>query len=331
MTQIRVWAEFLPFDELKSRRVLELLSEFDVGLNVAVHHDAPFPEVAALLSAYENANVDIALWALISKEEGYFPSGRTFPAFKKRVHELLDKIEAEKLRVPAIAVDLEPPLYLMEGLNWKKHSDRRRLRAELRGGLSKEQFDEWTRAFGALRDELADRGARTLVAASPTVPDDLRAGDFFTQGLMGTPVTTVDWDVVSIMWYVSMVTGFSKGLIPYKVARYHLWRDALELKRALGADRASVSLGVTWTGVLGNEPYYEKPEDIRPDAEAAKAAGIKHIWIYNLEGILKAQKPARWFEVIKDCDPVVPEENWQTRLHISFRNLSLRAARWYFK
>jgi|GEM_PF-2679298 len=52
MTRIRVWAEFLPFGELKSLRGLELLSEFGVGFNVAVYHDADFAQIAALLDTY---------------------------------------------------------------------------------------------------------------------------------------------------------------------------------------------------------------------------------------------------------------------------------------
>jgi len=106
--------------------------------------------------------------------------------------------------------------------------------------------------------------------------------------------------------------GYSKGLIPYNVARWQLYRDAKKIVEGLGVERASVSLGVTWTGVIGNEPYYEKPSDMIPDVEAARAAGIKHVWIYNLEGILKAKRPAEWFEVVADTPAKVPAESFKT-------------------
>jgi hypothetical protein len=129
------------------------------------------------------------------------------------------------------------------------------------------------------------------------------------------------------MWYVSMLTGYSRGFIPYGVARWHLFRDAQTVVGHLGIERASVSLGVTWTGVLGDEPYYKEPEHMRPDVEAAKAAGIKHIWIYNLEGILKAPRPADWFEMIQNARPVPPRKGLISRLSMPARDAALWAVR----
>lgn len=327
---IRVWSEFLTYEELRRESVISLLKKYDVGLNVSVHHDLSFDELAGLLGAYRDAGLSVGLWVLTSKEEGYFPSGRTFEAYRKRVHALLDKIEKEKLSAPHIAVDLELPLYYME-LNLRKRSDRLKLRSELREGLSTKRYDRWTREFSMLRDELALRGSRTLVAATPTIADDYRSGDHFTQGIFGAPITNVNWDIVSIMWYVSMIVGYSKGLISYETARYHLWRDAIALKEALGVEHSSVSLGVTWTGVLGNEPYYKNPEDIRGDAEAAKAAGIKNLWLYNLEGVLKAKNPASWFETIYEAEPIIPKYHLNQKFSEFVRCGIITAAKTYFR
>jgi hypothetical protein len=269
---IRVWAEFLPFDELVRPEVTGLLKEFNAGLNVAVHHDKSDEDLEKILKTYHQKDVPLTFWVLLSKEDGYFPNERNIDKFRTRLFKLMDWIASRGFKMPDIAVDLEPPLEEMELRRSKKKEDRKRWRARMKLNVDPVRFEESSAAYRKLNDEIHERGAKTFVAASPTIADDLRNGNVYTQDLLETPVTSVPWDRISIMWYVSMMTGYSKGLVPYSVARRQLFRDAQTILQRLGPDRASVSLGVTWTGVLGDEPYYKKPDEMRPDVEAAKAA-----------------------------------------------------------
>lgn len=325
--KIRVWSEFLPFDDLVKPDVVGLLAEYRVGLNVAVHHDRSWNDIEKLLQVYKERNVSAAFWVLLAKEDGYFPNERNIEKFRKRLFELMDGIASRGLAMPDIAVDLEPPLEEMELRRSKKKEDRRKARQRMKLNVDPARFQAASGEYRKLNEEIHQRGAKTLVAASPTIADDLRNGDVYTQDLLETPVTTVPWDRVSIMWYVSMLTGYSKGFIPYNMARYQLFRDAKTIVERLGPERASVSLGVTWTGVLGDEPYYQKPDDMRPDVEAAKAAGVRHIWIYNLEGILKAPRPADWLEMVLNAEPIHPQKSVLTALSTPARNAALWAVR----
>jgi hypothetical protein len=109
-------------------------------------------------------------------------------------------------------------------------------------------------------------------------------------------------------------------------ARWMQYEVGLELKRAFGP-RTGLSLGLTGTGVLGDEPYYRSPLELAPDIAAAKAAGIDDLAIFNLEGILKSPDPVAWFQVVIDTAPQVPAQtDWAGRERRKRRWLARRAA-----
>ena len=71
--------------------------------------------------------------------------------------------------------------------------------------------------------------------------------------------------------------------------------------------RAHASIGITGGGVFGDEPRWEDPEELRRDAGAARAAGIRDIAIFSLEGILGRRRPERWLDAVVDAEPREPE------------------------
>jgi len=148
---------------------------------------------------------------LLSKDEGYFPNERNHYKFKVRLDEIFDLIEKDRLPIPDIAVDLEPPLDEMKLGMSSKWSDRLKFHRRLKANVNPIRHEAGSAEFSKINDEIRKRGAKTLVAASFTIADDFRRGDVFTQDLMETPVTTVNWDVVSIMWYVSMMTAIRRA------------------------------------------------------------------------------------------------------------------------
>jgi hypothetical protein len=71
-------------------------------------------------------------------------------------------------------------------------------------------------------------------------------------------------------------------------------------------ERAHVSVGVTGTGVYGDEPIYRSADELALDVAAARAAGIEDIAVFCLEGIVRRERPAAWVEAIAGADPTVP-------------------------
>ena len=65
-------------------------------------------------------------------------------------------------------------------------------------------------------------------------------------------------------------------------------------------------MGLLSPAKLGDEPYYEDPDELRPDVQAAVAAGIADIAVHSLEGILGKKDPEAWLEVVARSGPAVP-------------------------
>ena len=89
------------------------------------------------------------------------------------------------------------------------------------------------------------------------------------------------------MFYNSYLPQAVPLLIPPEAAPRFLFEYASELRRRF-ADQAWITLGSTWEGVLpGNEgKVYRAAAQLAPDIAATKAAGVKTIWLYCLEGVL---------------------------------------------
>ena len=112
--RIRSWAEFLPVEEAMADATVDLLRRFDVQLCLSVQHGANDSRLARLLKIYADAGLEVALWLLLPKAEGYWPSERNHAAFKAHLEAVFAWADRERVRVPWIAVDLELPLPQVE-------------------------------------------------------------------------------------------------------------------------------------------------------------------------------------------------------------------------
>lgn len=305
--KLRVWAEYLPLDVAVREDVISLLKKYDVNLAIATPYGCLNNEWANFLKLYQDNGCEVALWLLLPDDLGYWPSERNADEFSKYLDEVFKFAKLHNLKIPWIAVDLEMPIYQGERVLRaktlpKKIKELIKIRKE---NKDLKRFQIATRKYSEIQDKINNFGAKTLVAAHHFVLDDLAVGGLRLQDIMETPVSVVKWDVVSFMIYNSMNVGYSKGLISFSDAQYILYRYAKDAKKYFG-ESASISLGVTYVGKLGDEPYYEEPHKMIPDIEATKAAKINDIAIYNLEGILRAKNPADWFEVVLNTPPKVP-------------------------
>ena len=308
--KMRVWYEYFETEEAVAPDTVNLLKKYDVSVGLAFPHGSMNEDYARILSTYHDQGIATALWVLLPDEQGYWPNERNVVEFSDYVRRVFDWAEENKFALPEIAVDLEPPIYQMEAL--KKAANPRERINVLRKCFGENRdhgrFYDASHRFEELNEFIHARGSRTLCPVPSHIVLDVATGGIGVQDLLETPITTVNWDMLSAMIYTSMLVGYSKGTISQKDARWYLYSVMREFKEKYW-ERAGVSIGVTYTGKLGDEPYYDKPEDLLPDMKAAKAALIDDITIYNLEGILRSPRPGAWFDMLLEAEPEAPERS----------------------
>lgn len=312
-SKVRVWGENFEPEQALDSELMSVFKEFDVCLNIAVPYRS-FEEYSNLVREYGEENIDLCLWLLLPSELGYWPSERSVGFFSNYLDEVFDWASEEGLYFPWVGVDLETPIFQIERFRevsfWEKPS------AVFRAGLSNldvGRFENAVVEFSSLLDKIHDFGAKTLTAVNPLVINDTSTGDAFIQDLLEVPVFGIDWDRVSFMIYTSMLSGYSKNLISSEESTTLLYNYLSEAVEKL-QDRAAVSIGVTGTGALGDEPYYENPSELKPDVEASLAAGVKDISIFCIEGILKRGNPREWFDMVQNSKPRKPDSSLKVSL-----------------
>ncbi len=324
---LRVWAEFLPYQEASAPATVQLLRRFDVMLCLSVPHGALDDPLANVLRVYVEAGLGVALWLLLPKSIGYWPSERNADAFSAHLDAVFAWADRQHVRVPWIAVDLELPL--PQALAYR---DSHGLKQIFTTGhialvnLNARRFARAVTRYRAILDKIHERGASALCAAHDSIVEDVHLGAPIVQDFLETPVADVAWDVVSTMIYNSMIV--EQHRITPDDAHWMQYEVGCELKRAFG-DRAGMSLGLTGVGVLGDEPHYAGPSQLASDIAVAKAAGIDDIAVFNLEGILHSPDPAAWFQVAIDTPPQVPRRTAWAASERSRRRRLARSIGWW--
>jgi hypothetical protein len=312
--KLRVWAEyFTPLDAMK-KEVRELLKKYNVNLCIATPYGCLNEEWANFLKTYQEEKIEVTLWLLLSDELGYWPSERNVDEFSEYIDSIFEFAKKYNIQIPCIAIDLETPIYqankILSEKGFKKIFTLLKIYRE---NKNRERFYYATKKYSEILEKIHRNNTTTIVAAIPWIIEDVVAKNIKIQDILETPVTEVDWDVISFMIYNSMFVGYSKGFLSFEDARYLLYLYAKKAKENF-KERAGISVGVTSIGKLGNEPYYETPGLLKPDIEVVKSAGIEDIAIYNLEGILKSKNPEEWFEIVINATPKIPPSTLKIKI-----------------
>lgn len=310
--RLRAWSELYTPRQCMEPRVMDLLERHHIHLCLAVWKTTP--DLGEMLRAYQERDLPVTLWPLLTVEEGYWPNTQNLEPFEALVERLLAFARREKAMPRGIAIDLETPMTQVLAL---KHAGPLLLPRLLRIGLQNlnpqrhRQSGEHLRRLTA---KLHGEGLETLVAVIPPVVDDTADGREALQDSLETPVTQADWDTVHLMLYTSPLIGYSQGWFTPQDGAAGIHSYARDARRIWG-NRAGVSLGLTGrTGLLGHEPLYPGPPALALDVSAARAAGIHDLAIYNLEGIAQSATPDAWFEAMARTPPRRPPPSTKVAL-----------------
>jgi len=313
---LRVWCEHLDYADARRPETLDVMERGAWHPLVAVRPDADRDELARLVEAVQDRDLEIGVWPLVAKEIGYWPSVRNASRFSAYLFELLEDLDDHGVTPDWVAFDFEPPYQPNDTFGSSFLRAFRRAVGHLvgtEGGGEGERapFEEALATFRAAVERLNADGIGTLGVATPTVVGDLGRGLDWQQSLE-TPWSPLPWDRAGIMAYGSMIAGYSRGLLDYADARALHYQFLQRVHRTFG-DRAHVSVGITGTGVYGDEPYYADPEELRRDVAAARAAGVEDIAVFCLEGILRKDRPHAWVEAMTDVEPAAPSPTWRAK------------------
>lgn len=314
-----VWAEYFTPEQAIEENVISLLKKYDVTLSIATQSHHIDDNFARMLDLYHQNNIDVSPWLLLPDEKGYWPNKTNVDDFGTMIRDLFDWTERKGLHLPWLSIDLEPSVEFADVLSGgSKFLSRSKLAIEFyrRARKGRKDFTEASKKYQQLLDDIHGHQCKALAIAFFFHIDDIRKKREKFQAFFGLPVTTVQWDRVSLMIYNSMMVPMLKGLYNFKDAATFLYHYAKIGKEYFG-QRMHTSIGVTWVGKIGNEPYYKKPEEMKMDVEAVRGAGVEEIAIYNLEGILRCPKPEEWFELILKTEPKTFPTNFKLRLLMS--------------
>ncbi|MFB6375739.1 MAG: hypothetical protein ABEN55_22110 [Bradymonadaceae bacterium] len=310
---LRVWCEHLDYADARRPETLDVLEQGALSPLVAVRPDADRVELAELIDAVQDRDLEIGVWPLVAKEIGYWPSVRNASRFADYLFELLGDLDDRGARPDWVAFDFEPPFQPDDTFG---ASFRRAFRRALGHLVDPEPADReptpFDRALATFREaveRLNDEGIGTLGVATPTVVGDLGRGLDWQRSLE-TPWSPLPWDRAGIMAYGSMIAGYSQGLLDYADARAAHYQFLRRVHGTFG-EKAHVSVGITGTGVYGDEPYYADPEELTRDIAAARAAGVEDIAVFCLEGILQKERPGQWVDAMTEVEPAIPPTTWR--------------------
>ncbi|RVU47965.1 hypothetical protein EA187_00590 [Lujinxingia sediminis] len=311
---LRIWSEHLPLSELASPPLLRLLARYRIHPIAALRPDADLHLAATYIRRARALDLQPGIWPLLSPEQGYWPNTTTLPLFAPYIRNLIQELLAREA-VPALAaIDLEPPLDALKRLHERvlrpfvpapppRHAPHLRPTVDL--PTARTLLDE-------LIADLHRLTIPTLGITLPTAAHDLRDGHNLWQRIARTPWMHIDWQLAGIMTYGSMLSGYSRGLLSPADARYIHWRLLRHLHTHFGP-RAHASIGLTGTGVLGDEPAYSSPTELALDLGATLHAGVHDVAIFCLEGILNDAHPERWFSALTRATPAPPSPSLRTR------------------
>jgi hypothetical protein len=309
-----IWSEYVPYETLRTAAVLRPLASRAITPIVAVTPPV-LDQAAGVVRACRDAGAGVGLWPMLDDADGRWASAANAERFCAFARALLDALDAAGARPDCVAIDLEPPID--------------RLRALVRGRLRPppRRGSDAAVHYRALVDDIEQRGVAVIAAVMPTAILSRSAARRGWQHFFETPVDAIPFGRVSAMVYTSLLEGYSRGMVGRRDARVILARLAAEAHAHLG-ERASISLGCVGTGALGDERTFRSVAELGDDVAIARAAGVDHIALYNLEGVLARPPAEHWLDALVDTPAaeVMPAATWRARALWQCVSLAGRAA-----
>lgn len=292
-------------------RALPTLAERQLELLVAVpEQQLGSADLEDLVRQATRLGVEVRLWPLLPKHDGYWVNETNIDRFAGYVRRLLDWIDREDLTVSTVIYDVEPAISYSEELQQAYAEGLGSVVSLLRRHVNPGTFAQARAALSDSVREVQARGLRAECVTFPQVLDDLDDDDTDLQDAFDIPVDGVPWDELSFMVYQSVYAETVGAWIGPSLIRTY----SAAARQRYG-DRATIALGVVGqAGVMtAGTKLYPDPTALGADVAAALAEGIGRLELFSLDGMLETKKLESWLAVI-DTEAKRPADTFNATL-----------------
>jgi len=303
------------------RRILPLLKERELGLGFNMRPNTDRDEAAAIVRMAAADGVPVGLVCEIGI--GAFANTSNWREYSEWTCEVMDFVEANGLPVGGLIIDMEPSFSRLTRLrrDMSRGGNRIGLVLEyLTEKLTDPEYEAAHAGYRKLVEEAHERGFRVVLTTVPFVLDDMEDGDPTLQRCMECPVAGIEWDQIAFQVYSTIYRDII-GTRDSSVLASFVNDYAKSAKKHFG-DRGAVAIGLLPDRIAWPGQGYDSPEGLEADVRAATAAGLplSRIHPYALEGLLRDDNPARWFEWDLDS----PRMKYQPDLTLVLLRTTLR-------
>lgn len=303
---VRMWCEFLKPHEVCRDYVIELFKRYNIHLNYKLEYMDFSEEFFDVIRVYNDNNVPISIWATLSDDMGYWINEANVDKFGDYVHKLVDIIGKRGLKIYGLCIDMEPPYHqVMKFYNPKTIFDKFIFYSTLATkNLNVKRYRYAKEKFTKIAEFLKLQGLESYTPITRETYYDVRFNTDFIQNALQTPVYDIPWDKYNLMYYATMMRKSIKDYNNNDID-YLIYKQVGFLHEKFG-DRISVSVGLTNTGKLGKEPFYDNMEDFYRDIGVLKACKVSDISIFSLDGILEPKRLESFLKGAYEAKPYTP-------------------------
>ncbi len=257
--RIVLWCEFPQKVSWKDLNNLLLKAQFSPEIYVACTSFENYRWWAREIKKQCPCIKEINAWPVLTKTEGYWFSGFTK---KDNIDRLLE------YRGTKIKIDLEPPFPNHSYTNFK--IAKFILGLLFKKGKNNKHLRNTITELSKTNDVLVNEFPLPKIILK-------RWGCYYPPGNK------------NVMCYTSLI----KNKLLKKILRWWNFNTAKKRKASM------CSLGLIHSGIFGNEPYYETPEDLVSDMRYAMKKGVRQIAVYSLDSIMRRKEPSAWLSALK--------------------------------
>lgn len=321
---------------LLEKKAVELLAETDTYLALKIDYkDLISEDYKKLLERFIELGIPNHLlpWPMLPVEDGYYANALTVDKFYELIKSICEWYKSNNYPYPlGMIIDLEPSTNPEEvkkaeevrrlGLT-KTKDDLAKMKQDKKEepkpaldiasqvgkfidmideNMNEERFARAAKRFREMQDMMHTYGdMKAIAVALPLAYEDIFDGKLMVQDFMTVPIThaNCEWDMINFMIFNTDYVAATKGFISNEDYRHMIYDYAKEFIERWGAEKASITLGITNVGIQDVRAVQLDPELYRLETSALLAAGMESVGIYALDGVLEQPNPKEWILTVK--------------------------------
>lgn len=332
--------EFLSPQTLLDKKAPELLAETDCYLALKVdYQDITSSSYEALVKRFIELKIPDHLlpWPMLPVADGYYANELTADKFSDLVQSVLEWYKTHNYPYPlGVIIDLEPSTdpesvkkaeevrrmgLTKTATDLQKQKEQEKEPAKKQGldimstagkiidmideNVNPERFANAATRFSEMQKMMHKYGnIKAIAVALPLAYEDIFDGKLMVQDFMTVPIThpNCNWDMINFMVFNTDYVAATKGIVSNEDYRHLIYSYAKEFIEKWGADKSSITLGITNVGIQDVRAVQLDPELYRLEVSALLTAGMEEVGIYALDGVLEQPNPKEWILTVKKAN-----------------------------